>query len=220
MNEWGLPDWLEPSSYGETTSWDWYRWRWEFYRRRPDLRAYFDANAERTFEYLQKLATSNPSTGTVLRPDQPGFIVTCDIGLFGYSGIPNPRISEQPASLLLRITGTSSYVACYPGEHYSDLGFALENENQIAFVFELNRPLNRQIEKARLDLEKFQIATAGELLKPRMHIVKWLRYLCVLDADANGVPRSEVAPTLSNTAKTYHASRDTLEQAKGMCFKF
>lgn len=36
--EWGLPDWRDAASYGEVKEWTFMRWRWEFYRRRDDLR--------------------------------------------------------------------------------------------------------------------------------------------------------------------------------------
>ncbi len=220
MTDWGLPDWRDAASYGIPHNWDWHRWRWEFYRRREDLRKYFDERAEQTYRSMKVAAAITLDENSIPAPDQPGFLVPCDIGLFGYTGVPNPRISQQPASVLLSISGTSSYVACYPGEHYSDLGFALESESQIAFVFELSRPLNRQIDQARRVLEKHQIAAAGKLLQPRLHKTKWLTYLRALDAEANGVYRSEFALILSNTAQSAHTSRDCLEQAKALRLKF
>ena len=44
MNEWGIPDWRDAQAYGDTSKWTIYRWRWEFYRRRSDLRECFDAH--------------------------------------------------------------------------------------------------------------------------------------------------------------------------------
>lgn len=99
-DEWGLPDWRDPEAYGDVERWSYYRWRWEFYRRRDDLRAYFDARAEATYRDGWQIILGQPEP---LRPDQPGFVVKADRQaweLFGYRKIPNPRIGEQPAESL------------------------------------------------------------------------------------------------------------------------
>ena len=44
----GLPDWRNKESY--TKNWNLDRWRWEFTRRRPDIRAAFDQFKQRTHE--------------------------------------------------------------------------------------------------------------------------------------------------------------------------
>lgn len=36
MNEWGIPDWRNPATYGDVLIWSYMRWRWEF-RRRLDI---------------------------------------------------------------------------------------------------------------------------------------------------------------------------------------
>ena len=38
---WGIPNWRDPSSYGDTKRWSEARWHWEFMRRREDCRADF-----------------------------------------------------------------------------------------------------------------------------------------------------------------------------------
>lgn len=99
MNEWGLPDWRAPAAYGDVQRWGFDRWRWEFYRRRDDLRAYFDARAEETFQYRQPYAGKEGFPGAHLRPEQPGFCAIVSVEArkrFGYSGLPNPRIGAQP----------------------------------------------------------------------------------------------------------------------------
>jgi hypothetical protein len=103
MNDWGLPDWRDPAGYGDVKRWTLNRWRWEFYRRRDDLRAYFDARAEETYLHWQQYAGKPGFPVAHLRTDEPGFCVIVDVEArkrFGYSGLPNPRIGAQPASAI------------------------------------------------------------------------------------------------------------------------
>jgi len=102
-NEWGIPDWRDPLAYGDVKGWTFKRWRWEFFRRRDDLRAYFDARAQATYERNLAFFASTPQAfpyGRPLRPCEPGFCVPVnveDMVNIGYSPLPNPRIGEQPS---------------------------------------------------------------------------------------------------------------------------
>jgi hypothetical protein len=103
LTEWGTPDWHDPDAYGDWKQWHFDRWRWEFYRRRDDLRAYFDAGAEKTYLHWQQYAGKPGFPVAHLRPDEPGFCVIVDVDArkrFGYSGLPNPRIGAQPAGVI------------------------------------------------------------------------------------------------------------------------
>lgn len=103
MNEWGIPDWRDAAAYPDAKGWTVNRWRWEFYRRRDDLREYFDARAEETFRHWQQYAGKDGFPAAHLRPDEPGFCALVDVEArerFGYSALPNPRIGEQPAGAL------------------------------------------------------------------------------------------------------------------------
>lgn len=119
---WGLPDWRDASAYGDVSSWSLDRWRWEFYRRREDLREYFDARAETTFHYWQKFVGQPGFPHAHLRPDQPGFCVIVDQDArkrFGYSRLPNPRIGEQSA------------YAIWPYESDSSVDYAVGSDGSI-----------------------------------------------------------------------------------------
>lgn len=91
---WGLPDWRDPAAYGDVAGWGTDRWRWEFSRRREDVREYFNRKLREQFHGTPV----NPSAGLAF--DEPGFMVEVDGGAarqFGYvHGLPNPRIGAQP----------------------------------------------------------------------------------------------------------------------------
>ncbi|MFC3447666.1 hypothetical protein ACFOLL_16990 [Falsochrobactrum ovis] len=73
--EWGLPDWQDESSYGNTSSWSFMRWRWEFTRRRDDYRNDFDNWKDQTYDFwvnARKLENKLPDT--LLTPDVPGLL--------------------------------------------------------------------------------------------------------------------------------------------------
>jgi len=46
----GTPDWRDAAAYGDVKRWTLGRWRWEFSRRRHDVRALFDERAEPQYE--------------------------------------------------------------------------------------------------------------------------------------------------------------------------
>jgi len=103
MTQWGTSDWRDAAAYGDVTRYTFDRWRWEFYRRRDDLRAYFDARAEETYLHWQQYAGKPGFPVAHLRPDEPGFCAIVDVEArkrFGYSGLPKPRIGAQPASAI------------------------------------------------------------------------------------------------------------------------
>ena len=52
MADWGIPNWLDAGSYGNTTQWSENRWRWEFTRRREDCRKDFLTYKDQTLTAL------------------------------------------------------------------------------------------------------------------------------------------------------------------------
>jgi len=200
MNEWAIPDWRDPQSYGETGKWEVMRWRWEFYRRRDDLREFFDANAQRTFREICQECDALPdgsnarlpdgTTRRVLRPDEPGFTARCDWQTsqrFGYAGIPNPRISDQPPGAILAV---GDYPGCTTSLHLGQgKPWPAETELEVpvcegraAVVFDLSKPLGPQMDGAKEWLEWAQKAAHGEVKPRRRQKGKWLQYLRTLDA--------------------------------------
>ncbi len=218
------------------------RWRWEFYRRRDDLRAYFDANAERSFG--QSCATyralpdgSNATfpdgkKGRVLRPDEPGFTATCDITTaqrLGYAGIPNPRISDQPDGAIFAVldypgSSTSLYLGegrAWPVEPEMEVPV---RDGQAAVIFDLSKPLGPQIDGAKPWLEWAQNEFQGKIKPRRKQEAKWLGYLRALDARSAGASWAEIAGIFPETAGNPQTGRDKWKRADalrnnfGLCF--
>jgi hypothetical protein len=97
-NKWGIPDWRNPKGYGDVKHWSFNRWRWEFFRRREDLRDYFEAVAQDSY-----LALKQQLHECRYQPHQAGFtalVVDDAVRAFGYSGLPNPKIGEQPPEVI------------------------------------------------------------------------------------------------------------------------
>jgi len=252
-NAWGIPDWRDPAAYGEVTRWTFNRWRWEFYRRRDDLREYFDARAEETFKHWKKYAGKPGFPVAPLRPEEPGFCAIVDTearARFGYSGLPNPRIGEQPASAIwpYEHDGVGNYIEGGRTGHAGSRGtfgelltavgvvlteeqaFILEHSlaclpvplapHEIALTFDLNRPLEPQLAHARDILRRSQSDLHGKPLQKRRHPGKWMGYLRTLDAREDGASWAEIAALHPKTAQTEQTARDVWGQARGLCFNF
>ncbi len=243
MNEWGLPDWRDAQAYGVTKNWSKARWRWEFYRRRQDLREFFDKHANAI--YQNKVENNGfpldltGGTGRLLQPHEPGFVVDgyYEKGMAGYSplnhevkwftwgyvlGIPNPRISEQPERIIGAILAreTVNFVAIGYGER--DLNGESERlgliDGEMGVAFNLNRPLKPQIEVAFEALRAEQVRRHGKALQNREHKGKRLTYLRVLDAREGGASWSQIARILEHKKQTEQSARDTWNQARALWF--
>lgn len=221
-NEWGIPDWRDPAAYGDVTRWKFSRWRWEFHRRRGDLRSYFDQHAERCWRYWQQFVGDPTAPGAELQPHERGFYVTVEREArdrLGYSLLPNPRIGDQSDMLLW--TGYLSGDArvqtiegnhCSIGQYLKLHGIHLSDEqrafvgadwlaavpvrnlgrDRIAIIFDLNRPLEAQIKMAR-DVLQASNDLRGKSSQKRRHPAKWLVCLRTLDAREAGASWRQIA---------------------------
>lgn len=225
MTDWGLPDWRDPSSYGETSSWSDLRWRWEFLRRRDDLRRDFDRYApdvaalrNADFEELGLTELSDQMAS-------PTF-TTAPFGgqHYGYEGIPNPRISALTDAFLAFITtaqpsgGLYSYFAEGAVPAYPD-GVRF-SPDQAVWVFDLDWNLDLQLAMAREQLARLQ-ANRDRRKGSKDHKAKWLTYLRVLDAKEAGASLTEIAAILPGSygrrdAQTAH---NVLQQAIALQFR-
>ena len=236
MNEWGIPDWRDASNYGDVTRWSMNRWRWEFYRRRDDLRQFFDRWAE--ICHKEDLRCNGGRT-----PNAPGFLAfgrdkDAGVGIekFGYAGVPNPRISDQPArsivpydQLLGRLRNYYNPRRRKPsaigvleavGKRTSNVYEIWLEPNEYAIRFYLDSPLKSQLDNASSILKDAQKRLHGKVIKRAQHQEKWLGYLRTLDARAENIPWSETASIDTKTAQTPQTARDRWKQANALRFNF
>lgn len=216
MNPWGLPDWRDRQSYGGVARWTFNRWRWEFYRRRPDLRAYYDGHAAASHRYWSRYAGRPGFPLAHLRPDEPGFtaiVAAAARKRFGYSALPNPRIGEQPEGVIRPWVNDSTLRVAEDAVPALDPG-------EFAVLFDLDRPIEAQLDMAREVLRWHQEERHGKPLQRRRHPGKWLTYLRVLDAREAGASWAAIASILPSTAQKPQSARDTWELAAALRFNF
>lgn len=192
MNEWGIPDWREKSAYGDYEGWTIERWRWEFYRRRDDLRADFDASVAAGDSNMNSFFNEG------LSPSDRDFRACIDDPRrYGYLRLPNPRIGDIRQESLVPVYDslTVSYSLGYgarPGAFYDPKAGSMEIcDGQLGVRFDLDKPLKPQRDAAMRVLEREQMLKHGEVFRamrtpnPKQKgqlSHTWLDYLRILDA--------------------------------------
>lgn len=274
-NEWGIPDWRDAAAYGDVTRWGFNRWRWEFYRRRDDLRCVFDIHAQDSFArwkrysqgernihyawwcvYARDIGVTSPP-----EPTEAGFVAFIPepvANLFGYFRLPNPRISNQPDSCIIpsEDDGTVKYVIGADTDTLEDrikkygvnipsrdeillrdimkhTPTPIEN-NEVAIVFCLGKPLAPQIKVAKRNLTELQKTIFSKPIQKRRNGKKWLGYLRTLDARADGASWAKItkvffaeglidrrkSPSGGYRAPDPQAARDMWQAADALRFNF
>ena len=235
MNEWGIPDWRVPSAYGDVERWKTDRWRWEFYRRRDDLRAFFD-------RWADDPEVRNLRCNKGRLPSEPGYLAFGNGGekgeairRFDYGGVPNPRIGDQPAMSIMPCEKIFYRMRFFNPIKRRPLGLSVRealgeriprqyelylHDHEYAVSFDLNEPLQPQIEYAVNVLKRNQKALHGRLVQKRRHKSKWLGYLRTLDAREAGASWAEIAIIHPATAHTGQTARDIWDAASALRFNF
>lgn len=214
MSEWGVPDWRDASAYGAQPDWNVNRWRWEFLRRRNDLRDEFDEKCEAEFADTMKRFHETPEhfDGSPYRPDERGFhifsrLIAPDCPLL--QPLPNPRIGDQPYFAISWTDGVGTgafYKREPPAGH-------------LRVDFDLSKPIEPQLRAAKKLLLTSQVKHAGKAIQIRHHPDKWPTYLRVIDARADGASWSMVAGILPSTvSSTIETARAIHRQAEALCF--
>jgi len=225
MRNWGIPDWLDASSYGDTALWSENRWHWEFVRRRQDCRNDFLAFKDETLKSLEEGVETErsrrPNRSHFLRPDEPGFVAEVPdcYKKYGLHNLPNPAIGDQPF-----------YVILFPSRAVGRVMFPEDGIEAGVFgatdaviAFDLTCPVPQLLEDARQLLESAQKRKIGRLVQSsKRHPSKWLIYLRVLDAKESGASLSKIAGSdvLDGRRQDAQAARDVLKQAEALCFKW
>jgi len=232
MTNWGIPNWLDLDSYGDTSPWSWNRWRWEFTRRREDARADFLAHKDETVRIHQEVMRLMEGRGG-LRPDQPGFAASvpdCH-KKYGISQLPNPAIGDQPFYVIVFHKRRPAKVTLpKPAEVTYPEGPATEDEidrrgleeTDVVIKFDVTAPLNDQWKRVRPLLVAEQERRVGHIVsRGKKHPTKWLTYLRVLDARESGASYAEIVQSgILNGRSDAQAARDVFEQARALCFKW
>ncbi|MBI6629737.1 hypothetical protein [Pontibaca salina] len=190
-NEWGLPNWKDAADYGNVENWTFMRWRWEFYRRRDELRAAFtraEADDKNFFGEDDFRYNDRPAKG------KPGYFVYVSRSraaheyLGFYWKLPDPSVSDHPEELIdARLpTGfaedyweknsfslsTADIVRLYAKnlseqdendleKHYGRTVPMPSGPERAIISFDLAMPLGGQIERAKHFLKKVQYMHMG-----------------------------------------------------------
>jgi L-rhamnose mutarotase len=181
-NEWGIPDWRTAESYGDISIWSFFQWRWEFYRRREDLRGIFDAYAGSSYRRWQSYAIAkfrSPEglhwhlhckklgyTPELMKIEDPGFTVFINSEfkqLFGYFELPNPRISEQPTIIILPL-GDEGTVKVFDGKERVKLSQVIELFTSKTYYKDI--VLKAILGKCLVDLDENEICIGFDINRP------------------------------------------------------
>lgn len=217
MNEWGIPDWRKPAAYGEVSTWSVNRWRWEFLRRRDDLRQEFDSRCMVEHEHDSRLYEKRPDMfyERPPRPSEPGFFISTNLIHDGPEKLPNPRIGKQPFDVISWSDRSDSHVQFIRADP-PDGFFRCD--------FDLSKPIKPQIERAEALLKEMQEHTIGKKVQRRKHPSKWFNYLRALDGREDGARWIEIAEVLSlspaDPGNAVKAAEDTYKAANELRFNF
>lgn len=235
---WGIPDWRDEAAYGDVELWSLDRWRWEFFRRRADVRAFFDERAEP--QYQEDLATwqticaeREPTASeyeffsdfTSKKPDDPRFRVRLPPDYserFGFMPIFNPRTGDVSEWKYNSVEKKESYRWAIDGARWKVVkSRTTASDGHMVIAFDANRPLAKQIADAAAHLKNFQENHLKSRPKQRRrHPAKWLGYLRTLDAREDNATWREIADLHPNTAGTEQTARDAWKAANDLRFNF
>ncbi len=189
-NNWGVPDWRDEAAYPRLNDLDETHWRWEFLRRRDDVRKDWEVYANDTF--VENVSRSKVASDTLYEQhiwslDAPKFRAKVPNCLHKYclDGLPNPSLASpsglkfQPSSYGLFIsysdeeTMPDSFLEDSEQEEVENerLAYQFPDEshksapstNGVEWNFDLSKPLSPQFNDAR----KYIDALCKELTIPK-----------------------------------------------------
>jgi Uncharacterized conserved protein (DUF2285). len=239
LNEMGIPDWHDEVEYGNTRDWEVNRWRWEFLRRRDDYRNAFE-------RALKSLKVAPPPPVDLLSGDR-----TDETTLRLFAGLRSWPFEHAVAVEYGLSHFYDPFQSNWDGigpEWTSGLSFGAvdwDDERLCSVTFDLSKPLKRQVSEAVEYLEETQChwllygsgreeeyPIGGEIeylqvaekavRAPKHHPEKWLTYLRLLDARADGASLRDMALLLPESMgrRDARAAGNVLEQAKAQAFRF
>lgn len=217
---WGCPPWTDPIAFSDCGHWNENRWRWEFLRRKQEVRTTFFCLA---LDYWRKRYPGTPI------PDQPQlnseirewrFHLTAPlVASTGITPLPNPAFSHAKIWLDEKVPKPDLDARTIRQLHegltnrsgLQSMDFS--SVTTIAITFEPSQPIEPQIEGLKEYLLSLRHHSINRL--ERFHTDKQLTYLRILDAREQGASWAECVSVLSPmTANTAQTARDVHKQAK------
>jgi Uncharacterized conserved protein (DUF2285)/Family of unknown function (DUF6499) len=202
VSGWNVPDWRDPTQYPRDRSLR--QWAWEFLRRNPEYRAFWREHIEPfydpTFQFQDVVGVVGPAHGV---PANKQAKLVRHFGLETFPPSPNDDYPPLFTGTGLRYTAErEARLLLYPG--------------QIAVIFDLTRPIKRQMAAARrvFDEEKKQGKIPGT---HRNRIDQFALYLRVLDGVDAGATPTEIGAVLfgnQSTEQRLFAVRDYRDAAE------
>lgn len=221
--DYGCPDWTKAEAYGDVSTWDEERWRWEFKRRSSSYRGFFGSLCHD--DHRERYPTEPMPIYPMWMPEYRErlfFPKPAIAAHFGFPLLANPLFSERPRDYYDsirqnpflgfegRTMGRSLLVELKQGRlEESDIF----GHQVIGVAFDLYRPIEPQLAGLLEYLREIQDRNAPKDIM-RKQKDKWLRYLRLLDAREAQATWSECASILEETISgNAHAARDSHRQA-------
>lgn len=221
--EWGIPDWTAESNYPEYTELTQIEWWWEFLRRRDDYRKIWqkwspinEAQIERERPMWARIAIAQgddiedfiQSLKQAAPTDDPDMLRD----MFQISKALDPRESHNHNVIQdYRFSRVGGFNSWKPDSNFMDH----ESDNgRFHFCFDINEPIDPQLEKVKKNLTILQQEIKGKKIQRRARLSNWPLYLRVLDAKDSGATYNEIALQIwPGQEKTPQSARDIFEAA-------
>ena len=185
MTDWGLPDWTKREEYPTPCDPGQMKvWAWEFLRRNP---------AYRTF-WMEKIRPFRGVNGWIDRDTAGNFWPYLDDlrMQFGVE-LPSPPQSTTPSHF------TDEYISWVQNDGREYQRIPLER-HQVAYIFDLTRPLDHQFKMARESATRQQKVRqesgAINVKVSRKRLEKFVLYLRILDAEEAGARPKDIGDLL------------------------
>lgn len=212
-SDWGVPNGMVRGEY-QTSGWSEFRWSWEIIRRRAYIRDMFSKYAEQS-----RVALSTIDDYDGPWPEDPGFLaMSPEISALGLTGLPNPRIGDQPflPTLFDRQFGNMLLGRGDDYLHLESWQICFIPRGSVAFIVNPRKPHSQQLRMIRSALESMDGIQRTK--KTQNFTLLWERYLRVLDADAAGFSISDIRDRImcdyGVRKNDWTAARDSLNAAR------
>lgn len=181
-----LPDWREDSEYPSELSL--YQWQWQFLRRREDYQKDWDKYhddwyAEKLNEYKNIPLADGVSSWKEHFKDIAGMPNAEHREKYKVHFLLNPSMNDcnvgPPGLFVNQCNSIVNFASQKSFDEMNGKGVRL-------YSFDLNKPIEPQLKKAKSHLIYLQEVTTGKPKGDRNHFNKWPLYLRVMDAQRSG----------------------------------